>query len=81
MVESLHLPKDYVLGSAIVTITGNTEALIENYKGILEYTKEAIVVKTKTCQIRLAGSNLEIVFYTNEEMKITGFIESINYCM
>lgn len=34
--ESLKLPKDTMLGAAIVTITGNREAFIENYKGILD---------------------------------------------
>ncbi|RAZ93291.1 sporulation protein, partial [Klebsiella oxytoca] len=33
IVESLRLPKDTMLGAAIVTITGNREAFIENYKG------------------------------------------------
>ena len=45
IVESLRLPKDTMLGAAIVTITGNREAFIENYKGILEYTTESIVLQ------------------------------------
>ena len=39
IVESLKLPKDTMLGASIVTVTGNAEAFIENYKGIIEYTK------------------------------------------
>ena len=38
MVETLELPKDLMYGDSIVTITGGREVLIENYKGILEYT-------------------------------------------
>ncbi len=79
MVETLHLPKDYVLGSAIVTIMGNCELLIENYKGILEYTSEVLIVQTKTCQIHVRGDNLLINYYTNEEMKITGCIRELQY--
>ena len=45
IVESLRLPKDTMLGAAIVTITGKQEAFIENYKGILEYTTESIVLQ------------------------------------
>ena len=37
MVESLELPKDLVYRAAIVTVMGNRELLLENYKGILEY--------------------------------------------
>ncbi len=79
MVETLHLPKDYVLGSAIVTITGNRELFIENYRGILEYTCESLMIQTKTCKIHIQGSRLAIEYYTNEEMKITGCIGKIYY--
>ena len=79
MVETLHLPKDYVLGSAIVTITGNCELLVENYKGILEYTSDSLVIQTKTLQIHIKGKNLLMDYYTNEEMKITGYIQEIQY--
>ena len=79
MVETLHLPKDYVLGSAIVTITGNREIFIENYKGILEYTCESLIIQTKTCRIHIRGTGLAIEYYTNEEMKIIGCIEKIHY--
>ena len=36
MISQLELPKDLMLGAAIVTITGRKEVLVENYKGIIE---------------------------------------------
>ena len=79
IVESLKLPKDSLLGASIVTITGNREAFIENYKGILEYTKEAIVLQGKNCRICFQGKELFIDYYTNEDMKIGGNIENVRY--
>ena len=79
IVESLKLPKDTMLGAAIVTITGNREAFIENYKGILEYTTESIVLQGKNCKICFEGKRLSIDYYTNEDMKISGCIECIRY--
>lgn len=79
MVESLKLPKDLVYGAAIVTVTGTTEAYIENYRGIMEYTSKKIRLQTKTCQIEIIGSHLDIAYYTNDEMKITGQILEIHY--
>ena len=79
IVESLKLPKDTMLGAAIVTITGNREAFIENYKGILEYTKESIVLQGKNCKISFEGRNLSVDYYTNEDMKISGNIDAVRY--
>lgn len=79
VVESLKLPKDSVLGASIVTLTGNTDAFVENYKGIIEYTSEMILLQGKTCKIQICGKRLNIVYYTNEDMKINGWIEKICY--
>ena len=79
MVESLKLPKDTMLGAAIVTVTGNREAFIENYKGILEYTTESIVLQGKNTKICFEGSSLSIDYYTNEDMKISGKIDALRY--
>lgn len=79
IVESLKLPKDTMLGAAIVTITGNREAFIENYKGILEYTTESIVLQGKNCKICFEGKQLSIDYYTNEDMKISGRIDTVRY--
>ena len=79
IVESLKLPKDTMLGAAIVTITGNREAFVENYKGILEYTTESIVLQGKNARICFEGSSLSIDYYTNEDMKISGKIDALRY--
>ena len=52
LVESLRLPKDTALGASIVTVTGNEQLLVENYRGILEYTSEYILLQGRTCRIR-----------------------------
>ena len=79
IVESLELPKDLIYGAVIVTVTGKNEVLIENYKGILEYTGEKIRVQTKSCQVMVSGKQLLVEYYTNDEMKITGLIHQIVY--
>lgn len=79
LVESLQLPKDVCMGALKVTLTGNQEAWIENYKGILEYTGQVILLQAKTCQVCFEGSRLSIDYYTNEDMKISGCITSVKY--
>lgn len=77
--DTLKLPKDLLLGAAILTVTGQCEAYIENYSGIIEYTDKKIKLQTKTCRIEICGDRLKIIYYTNDEMKITGQIEEIKY--
>lgn len=79
LIESLQLPKDVCMGALRVTMTGNREAWIENYKGILEYTGQTILLQAKTCQVCFEGSRLSIDYYTNEDMKISGCISCVRY--
>ena len=46
IVESLELPADIVYGAVIVTAMGRGQVLVENYKGIIEYTREKIRLQT-----------------------------------
>lgn len=77
--ETLQLPKDVCLGTMRVTLTGNTEAWIENYKGLLEYSENAILLQGKNCQVCFEGASLIIDYYTNEDMKISGCIQNVRY--
>lgn len=79
VVTNLELPKDLMLGASVLTVTGRREALISNYKGILEYRDSFIKVQTKNCRIQISGAHLAIDYYTSEEMKISGYIETIQY--
>ncbi len=79
LADSLNIPEDLAKGAAIVTVTGNRLAYVENYRGIIEYSKECIRLQTKTCRIRITGCELDITYYTNDDMKITGEIHQIQY--
>lgn len=79
IIESLKFPKDICMGAIKVTMTGNREAWIENYRGILEYTECLILLQGKTCQVCFEGTGLTVDYYTNEDMKISGWIESVRY--
>ncbi len=79
MIETLKLPKDILMGAIKVTLTGSCEAWIENYRGILEYTENQILLQGKTCQVCFEGAGLSIDYYTNEDMKISGCIACVRY--
>ena len=79
IINSLELPKDLMLGAAIVTATGRHEVLISNYKGIIELEDSLVKIQTKNCRLQILGAHLTVEYYTNEEMKITGFLDTIQY--
>ncbi len=79
IIETFQLPKDVCLGALRVTLTGNSEAWIENYRGILEYTGTMILLQGKKCQVCFEGTRLSIDYYTNEDMKISGHITCVKY--
>ncbi len=75
----LHLPADILAGAPIITATGRNEICLENYKGIIEFNSDLLRIQTKLCRICIEGKNLNILYFTEDEMKITGYIHSIYY--
>ena len=60
-------------------VLGQMELSLENYRGIIEYTDTLVRIQTKNGQIRVTGKRLQVAYYTNDEMKVNGHIESIEY--
>ena len=79
LAQKLNIPEDISDGLPIITITGKCEIYVENYKGIIEYNKNWIKIQTKVSRVTFLGKDLEIVYYTNVDMKITGEMETITY--
>lgn len=77
--NSLNLPPDILAGAPIVTVTGRNEITVENYKGIIEYNHQMIKLQTKLCNVIVEGTNLNIMYFTEDEMKITGYVKTICY--
>ena len=73
------MPKDVVMGASQVTVLGNFEVCIGNYRGIAEYTEEFVRVTTKGGQIRVSGKRLQVEYYTNDERTITGRIDTMQF--
>ena len=77
--DMVGIPKDVSSNLPLIRIVGREEFYIENYRGILEYQTDKILIQTKVGQIYLGGKNLQIDYYTNEEMKVTGRIDVLEY--
>lgn len=78
-VHICRIPKEVALGHSLVSMIGNTELIVENYRGILEFDDQLIRILGKKEQIKIYGKHLKIEYYTNEEMKVIGIIRGIEY--
>lgn len=77
--EIASIPKDVTQGLPYLSIIGNSEMYIENYKGILEYTREHVRLQTQIGRIEIIGKHLHIDYYANDEMKIKGIFHAIEF--
>ena len=74
----LELPKEVYSNIPKIIITGFEELIIENFKGILEYEEFFVRISTHIGVIIINGYNLNLQNMTNDDIKVTGKIESLD---
>ena len=77
--EMTDIPKDFMMNMPRVTILGNKEVYVDNYKGLLEYTQETIRLATTNKVIIIKGDGLMITRIVEEAVFIGGNIFSIEF--
>ncbi|HHT96620.1 MAG TPA: sporulation protein [Clostridiales bacterium] len=77
--NKINIPSNIIAGAPIIYSVGRNEICIENYKGIIEYNQVLIKIQSKYFKIHIHGKRLKIVYFNDEEIYITGFIQNINY--
>lgn len=77
MVAAMKLPMDVFLGELIISVIGRRAVYVENYRSILLYTDTSLKIQGKECKLLIQGRHLVIEYYTGDEMKVTGRIESV----
>lgn len=74
----LELPQEVYSNVPKIIITGFDEMIIENFKGILEYEEFFVRINTYIGIININGYNLNLENMTDDDIKITGKIESFD---
>lgn len=75
----LELPQDIVLDLPRITMLGNIQMLIENHKGIIEYTSDLVRIRLKQGEIVINGSDLILGNLQEEQILIEGTLSEIRY--
>ena len=74
----LEMPKEVYTNMPKLTVVGFEEMIIENYKSILEYEEFFVRINTHIGILNINGFNLNLEKMTNDDIKITGTIESVD---
>lgn len=77
--EVFDIPKEVVIDLPVITLTGNKEISVENFSGLIEYTRQKIRLNTKTGILVIDGIELEAKNMTAERICIRGNILHITF--
>ena len=75
----LELPREVASSDIKLTLNGFDEILIENYKNILEYQDILIKINTFEGAVTIYGFNLKLEQMTDEDIKVRGKIDNIEF--
>lgn len=75
----LEMPREVVSTDVKMTILGFNEIIIENYKNILEYEELFIKINIFEGTINIHGFNLKLEQMTDDNIKVIGKIDSIDF--
>lgn len=81
LANSLEASKEVLLDTAKITLIGNREVTVENYKSIVDYNEKQIVVETSPHRIKILGSQLEIISIAREMLFISGKVSRVEFKM
>jgi len=77
--DLFELPKDVVLDLPRLTMIGHLQITIENHRGVRDYEDGHIIIALQRGELRIGGRGLAIGTIYQEEILITGFIQSLEF--
>lgn len=80
LAERADLPDAVFPGQPLLEVMGDRRVLIENHKGVVEYSRERISVRMSYGQVVLCGSGLELARMSKEQLVILGRIDGLTLC-
>lgn len=75
----LEIPQDIVMDLPRITMLGNKQLLIENHKGIIEYTPSMIRVKLNQGELVIGGTDLTLGNLQIEQILVEGTVGELKY--
>lgn len=74
------LPGEPLPGQSLLELTGDRQVLIENHRGVTQYSRERIGVKVSYGELLVCGCGLELARMSQGQLVVSGAVDSIQLC-
>lgn len=79
LTDLLRIPPEIKKGEIRLTVTGNGRIWAENYKGILELSKDQLILRGNRLKVLIGGKNLCMEYFNKDELLVSGEIRRIQF--
>ncbi len=79
LAKRLDIPQDIILDLPRITMLGNKQVLIENHKGIIEYTASLVRIKLSEGELIIHGTQLLLGNLQAEQILVEGTVREVIY--
>jgi sporulation protein YqfC len=73
----LDIPRDLMMDLPKITIVGDIQLLIENHRGIIEYSSEFVKIATTIGEMEVSGMDMVLRNILPDELVVEGKIRSL----
>ncbi len=77
--DAIDISKEVILDAVVISVIGDRELMLENYKNIIAYSDTCIRVKAKPYPVKITGKGLEIRNINRDLLFITGRIHQFGF--
>lgn len=77
--SALDLSEGVLRDAANITLYGTSLIEVDNFKGLLDFSKSSLRINTTDTILRIDGINLEITYMTDESISVKGTIKSVSF--
>ena len=75
----LDLPQDVVFDVPRITMIGNLQLYVENYRGVVQFSETGLILELSQGKLEVVGKRLSIRAILPEEVFIEGEIEQVSF--
>ncbi len=73
------IPSEVMFDVPYITMAGDVDLTVENYRGIISYESDSVKINTKTNILKVEGENLTISCITEDIISVRGKIKIVEF--